>query len=294
MSFLKRQFDILVSSSPLLGALNRSADGSTFSIQMENNGLDIPRNAQNVNLSVIGAELWYNSSNVEDGKNNEFTFKYGATAGAAISYTVELPTGLYKADDIQEALYREMLNKYGTDVNIQSMVSAKRIQISPDESQGKILVSLGIDVAGGNTYGLEVDFSQPRSIGLLLGFTTNIVATVAPNIVDDFFSDTDPKFNAFNYYLISSDMVNRGIQIGSTYSQIISKVLITTKPNTQVLYSPSNPTLIDAQSLAGDNRRYYTFRLLDDALQSVHTKGEYYSVQLRISYFEPVNFNLIG
>lgn len=53
MSFLKKSFDFLVSSDPTLGAVNKSSDGSSFRINLENNGLGIPANAVNVQLQVI-------------------------------------------------------------------------------------------------------------------------------------------------------------------------------------------------------------------------------------------------
>ena len=129
-----------------------------------------------------------------------------------------------------------------------------------------------------------------NTIGELLGFNSVKTATALAY----WFSEADPRFNGFNYYMVQSDMVSAGIRVGPSYNQIISKVLVTSKPNTQVLYQPNNPTLIDATNLAGDTRRQYTFTLLDDSLTPIDTRGEYWSVQIRISYYEPVDFKLIN
>lgn len=291
MSFLKKSFDFLVSSDPALGAVNKSSDGSSFRINLENNGLGIPANAVNVQLQVIGGEIWYNNPNVTAGVNNRLHFTYGPTAGTAIAYTVDIPTGLYTVNEIQPTIERELLKKYSGDVNIIAMVATHKIVIEAEDNQGKVKVQFGVDVAGANTFGLSCDFTQPQTIGSVLGFNQLITATVADSY---FFSNTTPRFNGFNYYLIQSDLADSGIRIGPTYNQILAKVLITTKPQTQLLYQPNNPTLIEVDGLAGDNRREYTFRLLTDTLDPVATQGEYWSMQLRISYYQPVNYSLIN
>ena len=58
---LKNVIDFQISSDPALGALSKSADGSSFSINLNENGLGIPRRAQSVTLEVLGAEMWYNT-----------------------------------------------------------------------------------------------------------------------------------------------------------------------------------------------------------------------------------------
>ena len=40
---LKNVIDFQISSDPKLGALSKSADGSTFSIRLDENGLGIPK-----------------------------------------------------------------------------------------------------------------------------------------------------------------------------------------------------------------------------------------------------------
>lgn len=290
MSFLKRSFDFLVSSSPQLGAVNASADGSTFSINLENNGLNIPKTALNVQIQVIGGEIWYNTPNIIEGVNNRLHFTYGATAGTAVAYTVDIPTGLYTVNEIQPVIERELLKKYPGNIDIAAFVVAHRIVIQAEQNQGLVNIGFKIDTSG-NTYGLSCDFTQPQTVGSVLGFNQLITATAVNTY---FFSNITPRFNSFNYYLIQSDLTDSGIRIGPTFNQILAKVLITTQPQTQLLYEPANPTLISADSLAGDNRRQYTFRLLTDSLTPVNTRGEFWSAQLRITYYDPVNYNLIN
>ena len=290
-NFIQKSFDMLISSNPSLGAINVSNDGSSFSINLDSSGLGIPKDALNVAIQVIGAELWYNYNNIVSGVNSRFNFTYGPTAGSAVAYFVDLPDGLYSIQDIQTAIEREALKKYPADANISLMVLNHRIKISAEDSLGKVIITFGVDIGGGNTYGLSCDFtSQPPSIGALLGFNNVITAT----LVNDYFvSNVTPKFNAFNYYLIQSDIVSSGILLNRSYNGLLANILVQAKPQTQLIYTPINPAVIQANNLVNDSRRNYRFSLLTDSLTSVNTNGEYWSAQLRISYYESVNYNLI-
>ena len=63
-----------------------------------------------------------------------------------------------------------------------------------------------------------------------------------------------------------------------TKGSIIAKINIDCKPNKQLLYTPNNPSLINAQNLTDDKRTVYKFYLLNDNLEPVDTLGEYYSL----------------
>ena len=259
---MKTMFDVVFSSNPTLGAVNKSIDGSSFSVQMSDgdNGLNIPQNAKNVMLSVIGAEIWYNTRNV-DSSNNQIIYN-GTT------YTI--PSGLYTNDEIGAGINRVL----GTD----------KFTISADENIGKMVITFDNATSG------SIDFTQPNSIGLVLGF--NNVVDSATNLYN--VAPNESKFNSINYYIIQSDIVNQGMKVGTkTNGSIIAKINIDCKPNHQLLYSPNNPSLIGAQNLAGDKRTEYKFTLLNDNLNPVDTLGEYYSLHLRISYNIPIDYQLL-
>jgi len=268
---MKTMFDVVFSSNPTLGALNKSTDGSSFSVQMTDgdNGLNIPQNAKNVMVSVIGADIWYNNRNVDD-SNNKIT--YTPNGGTSTTYTVL--NGLYTHEAIGDAITR-VLGSNGD-----------KIKISADENIGKMVITFDDNSSG------SIDFTntQPNSIGQVLGFdniidsATNLY-NVAPN---------ESKFNSINYYIIESDIVNNGMKIGTkTNGSIIAKINIDTTPNKQLLYSPNNPSLIGANNLAGDKRTEYKFTLLNDNLEPVDTLGEYYSIHIRVSYSAPVDYQLL-
>jgi hypothetical protein len=280
MSYIKHSFDFLVSSNPLLGATAVSADGSTFTINLENNGLDVPKNATNTQLSVVGSEIWYNTPNVVLNKNDKITIIYNGT-----TIIVAIPTGLYTLAEIAPTIERELKLLAPADAVVSDIVNNHLIKIEAEENQGKVKLTLALTAT---TTSLSCDFTPTNSIGQVLGFNTIKSGS------NFYFSELDPKFNGFNYYLIQSNMVNEGIRVGASFNQIIAKVLVTASPNTQVLYEPANPTLVSAENLAGDRRRSYTFSLLDDTFARIDTRSEHYSLQLRISFYVPVNFTTVN
>ena len=157
---MKTMFDVVFSSNPTLGAHSKSIDGSAFSVSLDDgdNGLNVPSNAKNVMLSVIGAEIWYNTRNIDD-SNNQIT--YNGTA-----YTI--PNGLYTDDIIGDVINRVI----GTD----------KITITADENIGKMVIIFDDNASG------SIDFTQPNSIGQFLGFDSVIDSTtelynIAPNLM---------------------------------------------------------------------------------------------------------------
>ena len=275
---MQRQFDFLVSSNPELGAINRSADGSRFSIQLEDSGFGIPSNAQNVTVSVMGGELWYNTRNI-DSTNNAFSFTTGSGA-TVLTHVVYINPGLYSADTIWAAIQNAI------ELNTPVPLTSVPFTIIGDEAVGKMVVKHN---AGTNAISV-IDFTIPNSMGPVLGFIDEVAsssaaidpATSGPYII----GKKEPKFNSFNYYLVQSDIVGNGIRIGSSFNTIIAKIMVDANPNKQLLYEPTNPTLVNASNLAGDGSRMYNFSLLDDSLKQVDTRGEYYSLQLRVSYYD--------
>ena len=249
------------------GAVNRSADGSTFTVELEGSGLGIPRNATNVNLQVLNSELWWNTPNIVVGQNANFRYTTGG-----VTYTVVIPTGLYSVSQLDTTINRETGN-------------ADLFLIEPDVGQGKVQITF-------KNAGDSIDFSYTQSFNELLGFEAKVYNSPGAN--QTVVGPNTAKFSSTSYFLIQSDITNQGLLFNGTYDSIIAKILITSQPGSQVLYQPVNPTLIDAINLIGDRRRRYQFSLLTNTKERADTNGEYWSVQLRISYYEPVNFNVVG
>jgi hypothetical protein len=269
MSYIKKSFDVNFSSDPANGAVNRSADGSTFTVELEGNGLGIPRNATNVNLQVVNSELWWNTPNIVVGQNANFRYTFNGTY-----FTAVIPTGLYSVNTLNDVIDRETSNAGYTGL----------FTLEPDVAQGKVQITF--------KYISSIDFSYNQTFGELLGFLPQVYTTTTAGEV--IVGPNTAKFSNTSYFLIQSDITNQGLLFNGTYDSIIAKVLITSQPGSQLLYQPVNPTLIDAINLIGDRRRRYQFSLLTNTKERADTNGEYWSVQLRISYYEPVNFNVVG
>ena len=66
------EINLIVSSDPASGAFNRSVDGSSFEISLEQGGLRIPSDALNCNLSVEESSIWWTILNILPGVNDKF------------------------------------------------------------------------------------------------------------------------------------------------------------------------------------------------------------------------------
>ena len=272
MSVVKRSFDCLFSSNPNQGASNVSADGGSFNVRLDSDGFNIPPTALNPEIQVVSAELWWNTPNITE-ENNKFN--YNGT-------TVTIPVGLYDLPS---------LNK-----TVQLALGGPLVTFSSDDAQGKVVMTV-------KDTGKYVNFSIPNSIHKLLGFDASRYPKPTPNNQNpvttttgqSFTGETQAGFSNVAYFLLQSSLIGKGILTNGNYNQIIAKILIPkgTGVGSQILYEPQNPTLIDASALKGDTgKRSYRFALLDSNGNQVDTLGEYWSLQVRVSYYEPVNFNL--
>ena len=276
---LKNVIDFQISSDPALGALSKSADGSSFSINLNENGLGIPRRAQSVTLEVLGAEMWYNTSNITT-RNNQI----GITSGG-ITRIVSIEPGLYSIDTLQGGFERAIKATLDT-VLINSLfylvnnVSTCYITFVGNQALNKVEINITTTVS--NT--INLDFTINNSMAGLLGFD-NTFYQITPNTTITLIGLNTPVFNSFNYYLIQSNMVSNGIRINATYQNIIAKIKVTCSPNQQNIYDPVNPVVNLTPELAGDVRKQFRFTLLDSNLNFVDTKGELWSATLRLTYF---------
>jgi hypothetical protein len=109
-------------------------------------------------------------------------------------------------------------------------------------------------------------------------FPTVPTSVLAPNVA---------QFNQVNYFLLHSDLTNKGIRFNNNYNQTISQILIDVPPGSQITYKPFNPAKISAPELAGTNRTNLRFWLTDDRNRRVNTNGEYFTARIVIHYLKP-------
>lgn len=363
---VKQEVSMIVSSSPNNGAVNTSADGSYFEIQLQD-ALAIPAEALNATLSVEEASVWFTTPNIISGKNdkiyitgpsasplitNRTTLGYpiastysmtgisadqstlsisnlaagmplgdfilgdkfrpdsGISNGIeytiisiitdtvntkeyivsgflennipsntgmfsrlryniANNYILTIPQGLYDLNGINQAISRELEN-----AGANSLVS-----LTPDEPTNRVEIRFNYNT-------VVVNFTYPDTPREILGFNNAIYgpyATVPLNVI----APNIAQFNQVNYYLIHSDLTNKGIRFNNAYNQTIAQVLIDVAPGSQIISKPFNPARINVNELIGAKRNNIRMWLTDDSDNRVNTNNEYWSARLVIRYFKP-------
>ena len=259
MSYLPRiEFDALFTSQ---NAIWKSSDGSQFDVVLDADGFDIPPNAENIQCGVINAELWWNTPNITT-DNNEFKFSFNN----GVSWvSVLLPTGIYSIQQLDKTI----------DIYVKNYTGLSGLfNLSSDDAQGKTVFTFSRATDA-------VDFSITTGFGRLLGFNNVISGTphlhnISPNVA--LFSDV-------SFFLVQcQEICDQGISVNGQYDSILARILITAHPGSQILYIPQNYTLCDATPLKNSFRKRIRFTLLTNDKKNANTQGEYWSVQLRISY----------
>lgn len=355
------EISFIVSSDPENGAINRNKDGSSFEIQFDD-GLEIPKDALNVNVSVEEATVWWVVPNIIEGVNDKMyitgegaqtvedsislgyaptdtyeinlgtltingvalptgTFQIGShfrvdsgalsgnsyeitgittdttsqqvytitpntdtqavganefsriTDGAAQQFIITVPQGLYDLSGLNQAILRELENA-GARTDPEPL-----IVLSPDDATQKVEIRF-------NYPDVSIDFTPIDTFREILGFDSLIYGPY-PNTPYTQVAPNTAAFNQVNYFLLESDLVNKGIRFNNQYNQIISQVLINVAPGSQIISTPFNPARTNAQELAGSKRTNLRFRLTDDKNRSVNTNGEFFTARIVIHYLKP-------
>jgi hypothetical protein len=271
MSFtVPEEISMIVSSDPNNGASNRSPDGSYFEVQLQD-GLKVPKDALNVNISVEEATVWWSVPNIITGQNDKVYITGPDTLDVVQNYVLTIPQGLYDLAGINEAIARE-LEADGAKIDPEPLIS-----LSPDEATQKVQLRF-------NYATVSIDFTQNDTPRDILGFDALVYTPVpdnpllAPNVA---------AFNTVNYFLIHSDLTNKGIRFNNNYNQTIGQVLIDVAPGSQIVSKPFNPARINAPELAGATRTNLRFWLTDDEDRRVDTNSEYWTARIVIHYLKP-------
>lgn len=270
-SVITRSVDFIATSDPNVGAIGVSNDGSTFSFRIQNSdGFNISKNVKNVELSLIGSEVWYNTPNITE-TNNKFYFSYTGQ-----DYDITLPTGLYSPEQLDKTLRRLISDEINEP-------DQKFFTLGVDDASQSIIVEIKND-------GDRVYFDEPNTFRDLLGFSPQTLT--ASRSKHNFASDLRATFSDLNYYLIQSDMCTEGIMINGIYDNIVAKIQIDAHANEQNLFAPSHPASVDCtERMKGNKNREFRFSLLDNKLNRVDTRGEIYSLHLRLNITELVTQN---
>ena len=272
-SLLDRHQSYFFSSSETAGVLNKSADGSTFSVHLPR-PLHVPRSAQNAVLRVTSASIWNSSPNISASLGNnifELHYVYENDMMIIVSgdITLTIPDGLYSLNALNDFINRSLSeNDIPTDV----------VTLTGDSATQKTILTFA-------TAGSEVDFTVVNSFREVLGFDSKVVTAVADN--DSIYSDNVANFNRINQFLLSCSAISGGIPLNNRGSGLIANVPITAAPGSQINYTPFHPPHVGVGEWIGNSIDSLTFILFDQELRPVDTLSEDYSFTLDISYTIP-------
>lgn len=274
MSSIQNEMPLLISSDPAQGAILKSDDGSVFSISLGSDGIRIPPNAYNVTLECPEISLWWTVPNVLSSgtnQNNILRITGLSTTNTVETYNVVIQQGLYDLSGLNNAILRELENQ-GAKTNPSPLIN-----FSADDNTQRVILTLNytssaVTFVAGSMYEI-----LGWNLNDVISTTTAPINILAPNVAE---------FNTVNYFLIKTDLVNKGIRFNSNYSSVIAQVLIDKAPGSQILSRPFNPPKIPVPELVGTNRSLIKFYLTDDRGRPVNTNGEYWTVRMSIKWME--------
>ncbi len=273
MVLVPEEISMLFSSNPNQGASLRSADGSSFTVLLQE-PLSVPFDAKNVNIEVQSSTVWWVVPNITTGVNDKIYCTVPRASDSKLTaYTLTIPQGLYDLTALNQTVQRELENAGAI------ITPEPAFTIYADDATQKVEIRA-------NYVGVEIDFTQADTPRDILGWTSVVVGP-SVSVPQNFLAPNVAEFNQVNSFLLHSDLVNRGMRFNDKYSQIISQVLIDVSPGSQIVSTPFHPAKIDAQDLAGNPRKTIRFWLTDDQERAINTNGEYYTMRVSITFLHP-------
>lgn len=281
MSFVESEISLLVSSDSKQGALNKSADGSQFSLQLDGDGISLPRDAHNISVQVNKATVWWTVPNILTGVNDRMYIFGDNNVGGTQLFTVQIPQGLYDVGGLNDAIHSQ-LEILGAKTTTATGLNLPLINLRGDSSTQKIVIRF-------NYPNVTVDFTMLDTFREILGFDSQVLGPYAGAPIDVLAENT-AYFNQVNYFLIHSDLVNEGIRFNNKFNQTIAQVLIDVAPGSQIVHQPFNPSKSSATHLRNARRSNLKFWITDDQQRPVNTAGENWSAEIIIKYQRPIIF----
>lgn len=116
---VQREISFIVDSDTSSGAIEKTADGSAFTVQLDQ-PIFIPSNAVNPTLDIEESAVWFSTPNIYDGstepQNNRFSFVYSRQA-PRIQLDLTIPQGVYSLSDIETAMNRAVRDATSNYIN---------------------------------------------------------------------------------------------------------------------------------------------------------------------------------
>lgn len=271
----------IFSSDSKNGAINRSVDGSRFTIQFTD-PFFLPPNAYNAKLQVVQANIWNVSPNISPQLGNnilQITDNNG-------THTIQIATGLYDVD----TLYAQMSYQFDNLLLNRPFFPFKQmVDITGNESTNRLYITF---TKAATTANLEFIWAN-STISSLMGFNpTSLTKPPEPSTDDASFtllSDDSPKFNVYNSFIIHSDIVSAGIRLNNNYDSIIAQIPITSSVGTLDTYRAQEPSIFAlCNNLIGPRNQKWSaeFWITSETNVPLDQRGEYFDFVVIISWLE--------
>lgn len=269
MSLLERRHTYVFSSDVKSGARNVRDFGSTFNIIFDD-ALRIPSNAVDCSVEVLNSTIPWIIPNVSARLNNNiFRINYNATGYVDLV----IPDGLYELKTLGVAIAR-LFSANGIPSTLITWIG--------DEATQKVIIQL----SGGDA---DIDFTIANSPRELLGFNSQVIAAEDGKF---YTADEIARFNITTGFKISSSLINHGIPTnGTNYIGVLTDVPIVVPPGSINIYSPQNPSTIDASELIGQSVSNMRFSLRNQNNDIVELLGETWQFTMQVKYMIPVALN---
>ena len=199
--------------------------------------------------------------------------KIDPLASSVNNYVIVIPQGLYDLSGLNQAILRE-LESSGAQINPDPLIT-----MTPDEPTQRVEIRF-------NYTTVSIDFSQPFGFEEIIGFDSIQYGpyAIAPNSI---LAPNVAAFNQVNYYLLHTDLTNKGIRFNNNYNQTVSQILIDVSPGSQIVSKPFNPAKVSVQELAGAKRTNIRVWLTDDQNRPVNTNSENFTARIVLHYLKP-------
>lgn len=261
---INKTWSAFFNSDPLSGSTNLSADGTQFSVTL-NNPLRIPASCVSCKMGVVNASIWNTSPNIAAAYNNNI-FAYTI---ALTPYSITIPDGLYSLSQLQSYLNSQFVER-GQQSN--------QFLFIPNAPTSQVYIQYL-----NNTYGLNF---TGNTVGKILGFPLGVYpysSTVGGILQPP--AGYIAKFNRNNTYLVRTNFVNSGIPINSNAQGIIASIPIPSDSiNNLIAYQPNQISWFDCSELISTAKSNFYFILSNEDLQPTPTNGESWNITVLIEY----------
>ena len=279
---VQRSLNFTASSDPLSGSVNRRADGSSFEVRLSQ-GIQLPANAIDPVFSIEAASIWWTTPNIVSGVNDQLVITGPTRDNPAVDFTwtITITEGLWSLTDLSSQIQTALdSNATRALTNPLPIIS---LQANTNTQRAEIIL---------NYPTVTIDFSHPRSFHALLGFGPTIVGPfpgiVIGTTVELVQGIVTANLSPAEYFLISTTLVDDGLQFGDKFAKIAAQVFIDQPTGFQIQYEPRRPPELPCKFLRGSTRNIMRFGLLDHRLRPSNTGGSEWSIRFVIKWYERV------